>query len=338
MTQHAAGDAGTANEIRARYGVNADTCIAGVHATHRKAVAWIRTIRTVSTVLAFAAAAAIPSLARATVVGFAYASTDGSAISAFGTLDATLLSADKYRVDAISGARNSAAMSLLAAGSFDGNDNIVYTSGAPVSYGGLSFSAAGTSYNVGYDATGACFGIVGTAETSATVCASPSAVSHAVRLIVALPTLFDFTYVSTDGSGISASGTFVTVQVSPTGYQVVAIDGSRNLDAMALLGVNAFDSNDNLIYDTGPVVDYGGLSFASGGSRYNVGYDVGGACFGIVGTAETSATACSIPDANTHPISFTLSRHSVPEPSPLALVCTALVLAGLAGCRRPTIG
>jgi hypothetical protein len=314
-----------------------DSGMAVVQSVWRRTARGIRSIRIVMAALGVAAAAAIPSLAYATVVGFTYASTDGSGISAFGTFDATPLAADEYRVNSISGARNSAAMSLLASSSFDGNDNIVFTSGAPVSYGGLSFSAGGTSYNVGFDAAGACFGIAGTAETSATVCGSPSAGTHAVHLIVALPTLFDFTYVSTDGSGISASGTFVTVQVSPNSYQVVAIDGSRNLDVMTLLGVSAFDGNDNLVYDTGPAVDYGGLSFGAGGSRYNVGHDASGACFGIVGIAETSATACSIPNADTHPISFNLSRHSVPEPSPLALVCSALIMTGLAGRRRNRI-
>jgi hypothetical protein len=338
MIQQASGGAGTAAAVGTRNKANGAIEIAVAQGAVRKTASWLRTIRVAMAALGVAAAAAAPSLAHATLVGFAYASTDGSGISSFGTFDATLLAADKYRVNSIAGVRNSDAMSLLAAGSFDGNDNIVYTSGAPVSYGGLSFAAGGTSYNIGYDATGACFGIVGTAETSATACALPSPETHAVRLIVALPTLFDFTYASTDGSGISASGSLMTVQVAPNRYQVIAIDGSRNLDVMTLLGVGAFDGNDNLVYDTGPVVDYGGLSFAAGGSRYNVGYDVNGACFGITGTAETSATACSIPNADTHPISFSLSRHSVPEPSPLALVGLALALACFAVRSRTRIG
>jgi hypothetical protein len=77
----------------------------------------------------------------------------GTGITASGTLTATLVSGSEYLVTSISGMQNGAAMTLLAPGTFGGNDNEIFSTKPFVDESGVGFTLSGgtTDYNVYFD-------------------------------------------------------------------------------------------------------------------------------------------------------------------------------------------
>jgi hypothetical protein len=80
-------------------------------------------------------------------------SISGVGISATGTFAATLVSGDQYLVTSINGMQNGAAMTLLGAGVYGGNNNEIFSSAPFLTLGGLGFVVSGTTsnYNVYFD-------------------------------------------------------------------------------------------------------------------------------------------------------------------------------------------
>ena len=83
---------------------------------------------------------------------FADTATNGTVISAGGSLMATLVSGNEFVVTSISGMQNGFAMTLLPPGAFDSNDNKVFSSGPFLDLGGVSFVSNGVDYNIYYNA------------------------------------------------------------------------------------------------------------------------------------------------------------------------------------------
>ncbi len=77
----------------------------------------------------------------------------GSGITASGTLTATLVSGNEYLVTAISGMQNGASMTLLAPGTYGGNDNEIFSTKPFVNTAGVGFTLSGgtTDYNIYFD-------------------------------------------------------------------------------------------------------------------------------------------------------------------------------------------
>jgi hypothetical protein len=77
----------------------------------------------------------------------------GTGITASGTLTATLVSGSEYLVTSISGMQNGASMTLLAPGTFGGNDNEIFSTKPFVDESGVGFTLSGgtINYNVYYD-------------------------------------------------------------------------------------------------------------------------------------------------------------------------------------------
>ena len=77
----------------------------------------------------------------------------GSGITASGTLTATLVSGSEYLVTSISGMQNGASMSLLAPGTYGGNDNEIFSTKPFLNSSGVGFTLSGgtTDFNVYFD-------------------------------------------------------------------------------------------------------------------------------------------------------------------------------------------
>lgn len=73
-------------------------------------------------------------------------------VTASGTLTATLITGDQFLVTGLSGMQNGMSMTLLAPGTYGGNDNNVFSSSPFVDLSGLAFSVGSLDYNVYYDA------------------------------------------------------------------------------------------------------------------------------------------------------------------------------------------
>jgi hypothetical protein len=94
------------------------------------------------------------------------------------------------------------------------------------------------------------------------------AIILAAALTIAGPAsaeVFDFSYT---GSGIVASGTFVTTDTPDLNgyYTVTSIDGTRNGAAMSLLAPGTFPAdgpNDNLVQPNTNMVDYSGIGYST---------------------------------------------------------------------------
>src|ERR1700686_353099 len=143
---------------------------------------------------------------------------------------------------------------------------------------------------------------------------------------------FDF---SISGVGISASGTLTATLLSGNQYLVTSINGMQNGNAMTLLGLNVYGSNDNQINSMSPFLTTFGLGFVLAGATtdYNVYYDN---ISGSTGYFECSSalTPCHLLGSG-EPVKVSLSQ--VPEPGTLMLLGSGLLgLAGIA--RRKLLG
>jgi hypothetical protein len=122
--------------------------------------------------------------------------------------------------------------------------------------------------------------------------------------------------------GYTASGTLTTGTESAAGtYTITGISGSQNAQTItSLLGINGFAGNDNLLYASGPLLDFAGFSFVAGGVDYNVYYD--GAPVGGLATDYYETTAPTVLGPQ---IQFSV----VPTPEASTLLLFGLGLFGL---------
>lgn len=83
-------------------------------------------------------------------------SFSGVGITSSGSLTATLVSGNEYLVTSITGMQNGASMTLLAPGTFGGNDNLVFSTKPFLDLAGLAFvlSSGTTDYAVYYAGSG----------------------------------------------------------------------------------------------------------------------------------------------------------------------------------------
>jgi PEP-CTERM motif len=121
---------------------------------------------------------------------------------------------------------------------------------------------------------------------------------------------FNFTI---SGSGIIASGVFITNPEVNGTFLVTGISGTQNGQVMTLLAPGGFAGNDNLLYATPPLLDFAGLSYDVAGAQYNVQYNSPGHA-PFVGYGDFPSN----PSAPWVPVNFTLT--AVPEPSSMLLL------------------
>ncbi len=148
---------------------------------------------------------------------------------------------------------------------------------------------------------------------------------------------YDFSF---SGSGITSSGVLTVSDIAGT-YTVTDMTGTYGSGAITgPFSVDAYQSNDNLIFPSGPYLDFSGISFSVGTKDYNVFYDNGHdfcnsqGYYVNVGQNPTSTTCGSYVDKK---VSFSLTQVLTPTPEPSSALLTGLPMAflfGLAIVRR----
>lgn len=112
-------------------------------------------------------------------------------------------------------------------------------------------------------------------------------------------------------NGLTGSGDFSTVgDASLSSSLIDTLTGTFDGSSMTLLAPRSFFGNDNLFTETSPYFDFDGLSFAAGGSDYNI-YSEGGNLVGCDPNLD-----CGLPAS----YSFRTVQSGVPEPSTWAML------------------
>ncbi len=138
-----------------------------------------------------------------------------------------------------------------------------------------------------------------------------------------------FGFTST-GSGINISGILTTSDTTSGGaYTVTGIEGVVNGAAITqLFGNNDYEVDDNLLYASGDLLDFGGLSFAAGGLDYNI-------YLYSPGVYHECSSGSSYPcteDASLDNVVTFSAAATTPEPSSLLLLGTGI--AGVCGAAK----
>lgn len=137
---------------------------------------------------------------------------------------------------------------------------------------------------------------------------------------------FNWTFTATDGSGVSASGTFTATSIGPGEELINTVTGTYDGSAItSLLAPGACcgsPANDNDLFTSAPFLDIQGFAFSVGGLNVNLFFA------GNDNTYQdcTQFNACTDSEVAATG-SFTLSPVSV-APEPAALV---MLLSGLTG-------
>jgi len=109
----------------------------------------------------------------------------GSGITASGTFTASLVSGNAYVVTAISGMQNGFAMTLLAPGTYGGNDNEIFSSMPFLNSSGLAFvlSNGSTDYNIYFDPANSTYRECSSVTTSCSAIGSGTEISFSLTQV-----------------------------------------------------------------------------------------------------------------------------------------------------------
>jgi hypothetical protein len=156
---------------------------------------------------------------------------------------------------------------------------------------------------------------------------------------------FNFSFT---GSQFDGSGSFVATSLGSNQYKITSATGTIDGSSISLLGVNAFQSNDNLLFDPGfTQLGQGPFNFDNQGASFRL-TDTHGNTVGNVNLSQANFlfflydSAYLDPSGNRLPnvsegidltvTNTTTSASPVPEPNTLALLGTGVL--GLAGVVR----
>ncbi len=148
----------------------------------------------------------------------------------------------------------------------------------------------------------------------------------------AVASTLDYSF-AVNGSGITSTGQLTVSQTGST-YLATGISGQyQGSPITALIPPGGYSGNDNLIFPAGPYLDLHGLSFAVGGSNYNIFYSPGNSCESVgYYVVVTNSSGCG-PTVD-KPVTFTLTpTTATPEPASVSLVVLAS-LGSLVSMRR----
>jgi hypothetical protein len=138
--------------------------------------------------------------------------------------------------------------------------------------------------------------------------------------------LFNFSY---SGAGVSGGGVLTTSDVGSP-YAVTGITGTANGEAIT--GLSGYAGAENTVsYPTEPFLTFGGLSFSTASTDWNIGWT--GSAYGIVNSLTNPTGEC----CGVSPIEFSISQSSAPEPAAWALMLLGFGAMGatLRRNRRP---
>lgn len=138
--------------------------------------------------------------------------------------------------------------------------------------------------------------------------------------------LWNFNY---SGTGVNASGVLTTDSTLSGGaYSITGITGQRNGQAiLSLVPAGTFGNlfSDNLLFASGPFLDYAGITFTTSSGAFNLCY-AGPGC-GASGYQDiTNQSLVYTP--------VTLNVAKVPEPATMALFGVGLMLVGFAARKK----
>ncbi len=121
-----------------------------------------------------------------------------------------------------------------------------------------------------------------------------------------------------------ASGELTTTDLNPVtdAYTITGITGLW--DGYAITGLISYGGNDDLLFAAPSLLDFNGLSFAAGGHKANLYRGYNGAYWDYVDNGSTLVTNGDLAVTQ-------LPSAAVPEPAPIALLGTSLVLLGVLG-------
>lgn len=139
--------------------------------------------------------------------------------------------------------------------------------------------------------------------------------------------VFQFSY--TDGGNTFGSGTFITGSAASP-YLITNVTGTETYQGVSdtITGISTYAGADNLlVFPANPqFVDFSGISFATTGDAFGIGWT--GSAYGIAQFSTNPSGAC----CGVNPIEFTVT--AVPEPSTWAMMILGFTSLGFMAYRR----